>query len=373
MAICDRLKYARERANLTGSQVRDRIGIGESSISDFENGKREPSLSQLQAMASAYRRSISFFLDEAPIPEEEAVLWREKPRKDSEDVEAHFLQLCQQYHNLEMWAEDEMPVRLPQAPSPPEKYSYTDAEKLAKQVRDELQLGDRPALSLLPVLEEVCGIKIFHLPFDPTGTAASTISETFGAAVLLNSKNARWRRNHDLAHELFHLLTRKILPPVDKPGGTASSASDRDEKFPTCFARNLLMPAEATRTAVDSRLKNDKLSCESLYDIARQFDVSVESLLWHMHFVYGRRFDDQEKTRDEIQRAKELAPLFGERQQSDPPILPDRYKALAIKALRRGEMSIGRFAEYLSISRQEAMRYIEQEVTEDEEVQITPA
>lgn len=373
MAISDRLKYARERTNLTGSQVRDRTGVGESSISDFENGKREPSLSQLQAMASAYRRPISFFLDEAPIPEEEAVLWREKPRKDSEDVEAHFLQLCQQYHNLEMWAEDELAVRLPQAPSPPEKYSYADAEKLAKQVRDELQLGDRPALSLLPVLEEVCGVKIFHLPFDPTGTAASTISETFGAAVLLNSKNARWRRNHDLAHELFHLLTWDILPSADRAGGTTSSASDRDEKFPTCFAHNLLMPAGAIRTAVNSRSKNDKISFESLYDIARQFDVSVESLLWHMHFIYNRGPGDQQKTRDQIQRAKELAPLFEERQQSPPPTWPDRYKALAVKALRRGEISIGRFAEYLSISRQEAMRYVEQEVTDDEEVQITPA
>jgi hypothetical protein len=46
---------------------------------------------------------------------------------------------------------------------------------------------------------------------------------------------------------------------------------------------------------------------------------------------------------------------------------------LAIKALRRGEFAIGRFAEYLNINRQEAMRFVEQEVPDGEEVQVTPA
>jgi predicted transcriptional regulator len=42
-------------------------------------------------------------------------------------------------------------------------------------------------------------------------------------------------------------------------------------------------------------------------------------------------------------------------------------------ALRRGEMSVGRFAEYVGISRQEAMRYAEQEQDGDEEIELPAA
>ena len=71
--------------------------------------------------------------------------------------------------------------------------------------------------------------------------------------------------------------------------------------------------------------------------------------------------------------SKTLAPLLEEREDRKPHPWPDRYRSLAIKALRRGEMSIGRFAEYLNIRRQEAMRYVEQEVPDGEEVQVTSA
>ena len=372
MSVNARLKYARERAKLTLAQLSARTEIGESSLSEFENGVREPSLSQLNVLAQAYQRSISFFLTDAPIPEE-VVLWRQRPSEGCGDIEVRFLRLCDRYHNLEMWMREKVETRLPEAQSNRESYSYADAEGLAKQVRDNLQLGEHPALPLLRVLEEVCGVKVFHLDFEPTGTAACTVSETCGPAILLNSKNARWRRNHDLAHELFHLLTWKVFRSDLGAEGSVSCPSEREEKLATCFARNLLMPSDAIRTAVNDHLKDGKVSFEALYDIARQFDVSVESLLWHMHFVYNRRPEDRSQTESEIERAKALSPGFEEREQIPPPVLPERYKILAIKALRHGEISIGRFAEYLDISRQEAMRYVEQEVTDDEEVQITSA
>jgi Zn-dependent peptidase ImmA (M78 family)/DNA-binding XRE family transcriptional regulator len=371
VSIPERIRYARQRAGLTGSQVRERTGIGESSLSELENGKREPSLSQLQKLASTYRRSISFFLAEEVIPEE-VVLWREKPETEAADIEAHFLRLCEQYHNLEVWTNEEIPVCLPLARGYAESYSYGDAEALAKQVRDHMELGDRPGLSLLPVLEEVFGVKVFHLEFEPTGTAASAQSESFGAAILLNMNNVRWRRNFDLAHELFHLLTWDLFRKPGTGETTSSYAGEMEEKFATCFASNLLMPSDVVRTAVNSKVRSGKLTFEDLFDIARQFDVSVEAFLWR---VYNLRLfsGNIEDAKSLIERAKGLAPLLEERKDSEPSIWPERYKALAIKALRHGAISIGRFAEYLDISRQEAMRYVEQEIMDDEEVPLASA
>ena len=374
MNIGERLRYARERARLTGAQIRERAGIGESSLSEFENGKREPSLSQLRTLARAYGRSVSFFLSEGPIPTE-IVLWREQPAAGAGEIEVEFLRLCEQYHNLEIWTKEKSPIRLPIAGGDVDKgrFGYPQAEELAKTFRRELQLGDRPAHALLNALEEICGVKVFHLEFRPTGTAASTFSETFGPAILLNSDNCRWRRNHDLAHELFHLLTWRLFREGGKSDASPAEPTEKEEKLATCFASHLLMPAEPLRTAVNARMNEGKVRFEDLFDIAREFDVSVESLLWHLHFIFGRSNAQADKTREEIARATNLAPMFEDRSQAPVPSRPARFHALAIKALRRGEISVGRCAEYLGISRQQAMKYVEQEATDDEEIQVAPA
>lgn len=371
MSISDRLKHARNRAGLTGPQVEERADIGRSSLSEFENGKRDPSLSQLQKLADVYRRSVAFFLAEGPIADEPAVLWRLRPNVNAEDTEGQFLRLCEQYHNLEIWCCERVQTSLPQVACDSSQFWYNDAEELAKSVLRELPLGNWPGQSLLNVLEEVCGVKVFHLESEPSGTAASTVSESFGAAVLLNANNVRWRRNFDLAHELFHLLTWKSFHG-DSVGTIAGNG--QEESFADCFASNLLMPTDPFRTAINARMTDGKITFESLFDISREFDVSIESLMWRLHFVYGRGKSDSERTKKEIEQAKTLMPLFQQdRKDQKPCALPARYQALAVKALRRGEIAIGRFAEYLNISRQDAMQFVEQEVPDREEVQVAPA
>jgi len=367
MALADRLRYARERSGLTQSQAKDRTGIGDSSLSEFENGRREPRLAQLHALARAYHRSIAFFLaQEEPAPE--VVLWRKRPGDPTEDIEGRFRQLCEQYHNLEVWCNETLQVRLPFYEGDAESLNYVRAEELAGIACNALNLGGRPGPALLTVLEEVCGVKIFHLRFQPIGTAACTFDEAFGPAVLLNSENVRWRRNHDLAHELFHLLTWKSLRTVHE----SNVPSDKEEKLATCFAVNLLMPADVARTAINSRLKDGRIAYTDLFDVAREFDVSAESLLWRIHFLYGKRPEDSEETSRQIESMRSAAGQFEEREKDSPPVWPARYYRLAVTALRRGDISIGRFAEYLGITRQEAMKYTEQEIPDDEEVQVTP-
>jgi Zn-dependent peptidase ImmA (M78 family) len=207
------------------------------------------------------------------------------------------------------------------------------------------------------------------MEFEPTRRQPQR-SETFGPAIL-KFANVRWQRNHDLAHRLFHLLTWRLFRKSTSDIG--SPLTDREEKFATCFARHLLMPDEPLRTAVNARMKDGKIGFEDLFDIAREFDVSTESLLWHMHFLYGRSMAQVDETQKNIARAKELSSVFEDRSPIPVPRRPARYQALAIKALRRGEISIGRFAEYLGISRQQAMKYVEQEATDNEEIQVAPA
>lgn len=353
---------------MTLRQVVQRAEIGESSLSEFESSKREPRLSQLQSLAQVYRRSIAFLLGEGDIPRE-VVLWRQQPDPATAgDIEAEFLKLCQEYHNLEVWCAEHRPSILPTATGNADSFGYRESEKLAYQVQSELRLGDRPGQSLFPVLEEVCGVKLFHLSFDPTGAAASTVSETFGSAVLLNAKNVRWRRNFDLAHELFHLLTWDIFRSSENGDGIL--ASEKEEKLATCFASHLLMPADVTRLAISEVSESGTISFSNLFNVARQFDVSVEALLWRIHFLFNR---NEEDTRRDIERYRATSDIWEDREHDEPSPRPARFVALAVRAFRNGEMSQGRFAEYLGISRREATQFSEQEALEDEEIAIPPA
>jgi XRE family transcriptional regulator, fatty acid utilization regulator len=280
----------------------------------------------------------------------------------AEQAEGQFLELCNWYHNLEVWCDEQKAHCLPDARRPRGAFRYPDAERLAHEVRRELELGDHPAMSLLKVLEEVCAVKVFHLPLEPSGTAACSRSDDFGAAILLNSNNVRWRRNFDLAHELFHLLTWPIFRTEQ-----SQEPDPMEEKLATCFARHLLMPAEAFRDAVNEYRSEEGLVAGDVTDIARLFDVSVDAVAWHAAFLFNMADEDAQRL---IAAAKAMPDV---RESDTPAPRPERFRALAVKALHAGQISIGRFAEYVGVSRSRAMRYVEQGEAEDEEIAAAPA
>lgn len=367
MPLPERLKYARDVMSLTLADVEQRTAIGASTLSEFENGKREPRLTQLKELADLYRRSTTFFLDQGPLPQE-VVLWRQKPTSpNAESVQADFLRLAEQYRSLERWCDNIEEARLPYASVTQSQFRYAHAEKLAHDFRIKHGLGERPGQSLLRVSEEICKVKVFHKSFEPRGSAACTYSDRYGTAILLNSNSVRWRRNFDLAHELFHLLTWNVF----RQGESSSSveSSDQEEKLATCFARNLLMPQEPLRIAIDAyQCAPTELSFDDLFEVARQFDVSVEALLWQMSFIFNF---SKEFVQGRVEQLRGRMAFWDGRQPDSPPSRPLRFEALANEALRKGMLSTGKYAEYLGITRRQAMSLVAQEAPDDAEVQVT--
>jgi DNA ligase-1 len=76
-ALPKQLKSVREHLGFSLSEVSQQTGIGASSLSEFENGKREPSLTQLQKLATMYDKPISFFLEEQAVAEAKSK-WEKK-------------------------------------------------------------------------------------------------------------------------------------------------------------------------------------------------------------------------------------------------------------------------------------------------------
>jgi hypothetical protein len=250
-------------------------------------------------------------------------------------------------------------ARLPKYESSPDA---PDVARLAFQVRGFLRLGERPGADFLRALEDA-GVKIFSLPFEPRAGSASTVGETFGPTVLLNALASRRERIYSLAHELFHLLTWGQF--------TGQGVAEKAEALADHFATCLLLPEEPLRLAVSSALRGGKLTFRELDAVAKSFDVPLEPFLWRVGEVFGRPHED---TRRDVLRLKAGGSL-GEEAPEAPPSRPERFERLAVKAYEEGKLAIGRLAEYLGISRQEAMRKFFHDGTEnlaDEEVSLAP-
>ena len=353
--IKDRLKQARQEAGLTQKQVSERCGIDDSSLSAFEQGRSEPRLAQLETLAGVFHISLSYFFDDSA-PQRQVVMWRNKPENEKginrKDIEAEFLQLCRQYRQLEIWTGEINEKKLPMLDIYGDDFGYPQAQEMASMARRVMGLGARPGESLYWVLEEVFNIKIFHLDLGLAGVAACAVSDDFGKGILLNLQCSRWRRNHDLAHELFHLLTWGRFRQEEG----MCTPTDQEEKFATCFAGNILLPDEEVRAAITKSVDNKgRIPFSRLDNIAREFDVSLESLLWRMHFLFS---SNEQKTTDLIEKAREYVKSVHRSDSPPPPLFPERYRSLAIKALQQGEISLGRFVKFMKISRKDAEQYI---------------
>lgn len=368
MDIGKRLKIAREAIGYTQKKVEEQTDIGESSLSDYENNKREPRFSELSRLAEVYRKSIEFFLTDQLITTE-AMLWREKPRDEGivKETEARFKQLCEQYRKLETLTGETREIRLPYVDIKADQFAYREANLLAEKAQKEFGLGDLPSASLKQTLEEKYHVKIFHLSFP--GSAISRLSPVFGPAILLNKDNKLWRRNFDLAHELFHILTWHIFRAEDV---SVVKLAEKEEKLANAFASRLLLPTDAVKDRIESSLKEKReISFEALDEIARQFGVSLDALMWRLLYLYNKPAEQIEKY---IAHAKSIMDNLPPRKSDEPEELPERYWRLATKALREGKLSLMRFAKYMGISYKAAQKYLlEDKDVADEKIPILAA
>jgi Zn-dependent peptidase ImmA (M78 family)/transcriptional regulator with XRE-family HTH domain len=355
MDIGARLKIARKAIGYTLEKTERESGIGASSLSEFENGKHDPKFSQLSKLAEIYKRSIDFFLMDKPLAEP-VMLWRDGPsnQEEQKETEAEFRRLCQQYRKLELCTEETCKATLPQPDiTNPDDFNFHRAESFAGKVQSELGLGDIPSASLKKVLEERYYVKIFYLKF--AGSAISTISEEFGPAILLNNKNASWRRNYDLAHELFHLLTWSIFRTnSEKP-------NEKEEKLANSFASKLLMPEAPLRQRISTLIDDqEQAPLDKLDDLAREFGVSLDALVYRIASLYMIRKEENQKF---LTAAKQVAELHKPRESDTVETIPDRYCDLAQRALKDGRLSLMQFAKYMGISYKKDENFTNEKIT----------
>jgi Zn-dependent peptidase ImmA (M78 family)/DNA-binding XRE family transcriptional regulator len=343
-----RLKKTREKLGLKLQDVAKQMGFNNYQIlSNIENGSREIKAAELTQLAHIYLRDITYFLNPNRKEEPElAVMWRNRPAEDDYKLsQEKFLTYCEKYYLLEEMLNIDHRFSLRQLSNlTPDDFSYEKIKEMASDYYNEMQLGSRPACVLKKILEEKYNIKILYLNLGAFGSAASAIGK-FGAAILINSSEAPWRRNYDLAHELFHIITWNVFNysniheiAIEKP---------LIEKWADSFASNLLLPAEEVRRECENKVKDDTISLLDIIGIAREFVVSTEALLWRLVNLKCINKDAAERL---IKSLQDNA-LDKRDQKEKLPHVSMRYMNLAFKAYQLSLISKGKLAEYLDVNR----------------------
>lgn len=351
--IGERIKIARKDLRITQNTLAKKTSIGSAQIiSMIEKGERALKVLELSLFAKVLHKDINFFITLTRPTKVPSILWRRKGNSKKggiSEASGFFINKCQQYNHLENLVGSNLISTLPSIKLDLHLNinDFTFIKMKAKEISDFLQLGSRPARSLEPILEQKYGIKILCSREMDTISAASTIGE-FGPAILINGLEAPWRRNYDLAHELFHILTWDDNL-IKKQKNNKRDIESWIEKLAESFASILLIPDDELDREIRIRVRNGKISKQDLVSIARDFDVSIDALLWRCKGLYQLSKQSVER----LLKDKDFRKIDRMTHHSNwrkAPELPKRFVMLGVTAYKMGKISKSQLANYFVTS-----------------------
>ena len=156
---------------------------------------------------------------------------------------------------------------------------FEDAMDTGERFATELGLGSVPALRLA-AMEEEFGILVLMVDAqEGVSGAACRLPEL--DAVLIARREVVGRRNFDLAHELFHILTWDAMPP-EHVEYACDFGGNRVEQLANNFAAAVLMPATALGSYDGwAELDMDGLIAQ-LNHVADELCVTSSALRWRL-------------------------------------------------------------------------------------------
>ena len=211
-----RIRHFRSRRGLTLSQLGDVVGVTPSSLSLVENGRREPRLSLLAAIARALSVPMTDLTESAPPPDRRAALEIELDRAQRTPLFASLgVRAVRPSRALPLDVLEAL-VALHRELTRRHNASHATAEE-ARRANTEIRLAMRAADNYLPEIEQVAE-RLMHDAGYTTGAVThrmvSRLAEQVGFAIIhVDDLPHSTRTVTDLAHG------RIYLPPASIPGG----------------------------------------------------------------------------------------------------------------------------------------------------------
>ncbi len=265
--IGERLKRARDAANLSLRALAELVDVSQTTISKYEKEMSTPDSTMLLKLSRALGVKTEFFFrtDKFVLENKE---YRKRTISNIElrSIESKILNLVEKRFEVESL--------FPNPPMERFEVPYIESEKITKlkdissiadKLREVWKLGTDPITDLSDVLESK-GIKVFMIDEDADNNFDGLAAIVNDFHIIVISKN--WpgdRQRFTLAHELGHLILEgKLGAKIDE-----EKASDR-------FAVAFLLPEAPLKKRLGTRRK--KLEIAELALIKAEFGVSMQAV-----------------------------------------------------------------------------------------------
>jgi Zn-dependent peptidase ImmA (M78 family)/transcriptional regulator with XRE-family HTH domain len=371
----ERLRLAREAANVTQAAAASAIGVARTTIVAIEQGERRVKIDEVQRLAKLFGTSVNALLRREAVHVDLAPRFR-KLDGNHDDAADEAAELLASLARAEVELENLMGVQRVRN-YPPERPLLkgdvrAQAEHDAAELRQRLGLGNAPIRDIVTLLEMEMGVRVYVRRLDGRISGLFAFDEALGACVLLNANHRRERRAQTAAHETGHFVTARrqaeILYRNDK-------SNSREERYANSFGRALLTPARAVMQKFEEvTAGSNKASRRHIIVLAHYFGVAREAIVrrleelslvrpetWDWFQANGGITDEQAR-----QVLGDLAVPDLQKAEADRPTTL-RLNLLAAEAAKRGVLSEGQLARLLRVDRIELRDILTNEELEGSE------
>ena len=280
--IGKRLKIA--RASHSQETLASALGLKDrQSISAIELGERRISPEELLKASDFLGKPVEFFTDPYIVPESNAFSFRAKTfdRKILCDFSEHASRLISAHRRFrDLLGETSSPIHT-QLQDVTKRTPLKVASLYGERTAAAWGLGPVPAERLCEVAEEKIGVSILFVDGDAAVSGAACRLDD-GDVILINRHEPEGRRNFNIGHEIFHLLTWQEMPPeaLDFESDNESRTKPSCERLADSYAGGLLMPSSAVKARWERR--KDQTLPDWLREHAAEMRVSPTAIYWRL-------------------------------------------------------------------------------------------
>ncbi|MCG5249513.1 ImmA/IrrE family metallo-endopeptidase [Methylorubrum extorquens] len=340
-----RLKALREARGLSQEQLARVFGFeNRQTVAQIEAGQRKLSAEELVTAVREFDVPLDHFTNPYLIVGEARFSWRREGGLEEAEVnafEARAGEWIGAYRELgRATGKGVSPLR--HRLGLVRGSSYEEAEADGEAVAEALRLGPVPSARLAEAMQVELSTLVLMVDARPGISGAACLLRDLGA-VLVNRNEPAGRRNYDLAHELFHLLTWDAMPPERIDDGVGSGKiQKRVEQMANKFASALLMPRE-----VLARHCGPEIDAAWLNRTATALGVSAVALKWRMVSL-GLMEQEAAKAFDDrlLRNNGATAPHDGE----IPPLFGRPFMEVMAAGIGKGLVSVRRVARLLDVT-----------------------
>ena len=280
--IGTRIKALRQERGLSQDALAQLFGFKDrQTVSAIETGVRRVAATELLLAVEKLNVPIDYFTDPFRLDGEGRFSWRQSGvgRSQLAEYEQTASRWVGAYRSLAAQIGRRAPL-MRRALGLTRLSKFEDAVHAGERFAADFELGEVPAQRLAAVMRDELGILVLMVDaYQGISGAACRLPEL--DAVLIAREEVEGRRNFDLAHELFHVLTWDAMPPAHTEDAR-DFGGNRVEQLANNFAAAVLMPRAALEAYGDwGSLEMDDLIAR-LNAAANELDVTSSALRWRL-------------------------------------------------------------------------------------------